>query len=539
MGAPLVTRRDMALLFGLALLARIGAALVIDYAPYADPAYYRLVADQLATGHGFSVPVLWSFLEVGGRLPADPILPVPSNGHWMPLTSILAAGSIALFGDLLGSWRAAQLPSILLGAALVPFTYLIAIELWPSRFTAWIAALLVLTAGPMLVMVPLPDSFGAFGVAGALAIWCSVRAVRSPNPGPWLLTAGAAAGLATLARVDGLLLAVAPATAWALRSNWGSLPRQLGWGAGSALAFVAVLGPWLARDLAVFGTLFPSAGGHTLWITTYNEQFSISHDPSLSSYLASGAGTIIGSKLVSWGELAGRTTVLLGGLFILPFAYGLWRERHRPELLPFLTYFGVMFLAMGAIFTFHAPKGAFYHSSLAWLPFAAPLAVANLGALATAAGRAWPFLRRPATHRFLAIAGLGGAVALSLIGSAVLVAGWSGAHARLRLAGEYLVAHAAPTDVVMAYDPAALHALSGNPGVAPPFDPFPVIGRVVDAYQVEWVVVTLQPGEARDPLGLWDGAAATDGEDEHPDFLPAQPAFEGPGVRVYRVVHDQ
>src|SRR4029079_12049125 len=91
---------------------------------------------------------------------------------------------------------------------------------------------------------------------------------------------------------------------------------------------------------------------------------------------------------------------------ILPFAFGLWRERRRPELQPFLAYFAVMFLAMGAVFTFHAPKGAFYHSSLAWLPFAAPLAAANLGPLATAAGRAWPFLRRPATHRFLAVAGV-------------------------------------------------------------------------------------------------------------------------------------
>ncbi len=57
-----------------------------------------MVAEQLATGHGFSAPVLWSFLEVGGSLPADPMLPVPSNGHWMPLTSIVAAAGMALLG---------------------------------------------------------------------------------------------------------------------------------------------------------------------------------------------------------------------------------------------------------------------------------------------------------------------------------------------------------------------------------------------------------------------------------------------------------
>ena len=461
-------RRDLAILFALALLTRLAAALLVDYPPYADPAYYQLVGEQLAAGHGFSVPVLWSFLEVGGRLPADAMLPVPSNGHWMPLTSIVAAGSIALFGDLLGSWRAAELPMILIGAALVPFTYLVAMDLWGSRFNAWVAALLVLTAGPLLVMAPLVDAFAVFGAAGAAAIWCSTRAVRAARAGPWLVAAGAFVGLATLARVDGLLLAVAPAVAWAAHRDWPSWTARAGWGLGSLVAALLVLAPWLARDLATFGSAFPSAGGHTLWITSYNQQFSIGQDPSLADYLAWGPVNIIGSKLGAWGELLGRTAVLLGGIFILPFAYGLWRERRRPELQPFLAYFAVMFVAMGAVFTFHAPKGAYYHSSLAWLPFAAPLAVASLAPAATAAGRIWPFLRRSATHRFLAIAGLAGAVALSLIGSAVLIGQWSDAHARLRQAGEYLVARGEPSAVVMAYDPAALHALTGNPGVAPP-----------------------------------------------------------------------
>jgi 4-amino-4-deoxy-L-arabinose transferase-like glycosyltransferase len=532
-------RRDLAILFALAIITRLAAALLVDYPPYADPAYYQLVGEQLAGGHGFSVPVLWSFLEVGGRLPAHPVLPVPSNGHWMPLTSIVAAGSIAIFGDLLGSWRAAELPMILIGAALVPFTYLIAMELWTSRFNAWVAALLVLTAGPLLVLAPLVDAFAVFGAAGAAAIWCSTRAVRAARPGPWLIAAGALVGVATLARVDGLLLAVAPAVAWAARRDWPSRGARVAWGIGSLVAALVVLAPWLARDLATFGSAFPSAGGHTLWITSYNEQFSIGQEPSLAQYLAWGPVNIVGSKLATSGELLGRTAVLLGGIFVLPFAYGLWRERRRPELMPFLAYFVVMFLAMGAIFTFHAPKGAFYHSSLAWLPFAAPLAVASLAPAATAAGRAWPFLRRAATHRFLAIAGLAGAVTLSLIGSAVLIGQWSDAYATLRQAGDYLAEQADPAAVVMAYDPAALHALTGNPGVAPPFDGFAVIGQVVAAYRVEWVVVTLQPGETRDPLGLWDGAAGTDASGDHPDFLPAAPAYSAPRVRVFHVVRDQ
>jgi hypothetical protein len=58
---------------------------------------------------------------------------------------------------------------------------------------------------------------------------------------------------------------------------------------------------------------------------------------------------------------------------------------------------------------------------------------------------------------------------------------------------------------------------------------------VVDAYGIRWVVVTLTTGAVRDPLGLWEGSTAMDSEGNHPDFLPAQPTFEAPGVRVFEV----
>ena len=532
-----MTARSLAALFGIALLARAIAALLVPSPPYTDPAYYTLIAERLADGHGFSVPVLWSFLEVGGQLPADPTLPVASNGHWMPLTSLVAAPFVALLGPVLGDWRAAQLPFVLLSAALVPMTAQIGWEIWKDRTVAYAAAILMLLGGPMLVLSPLVANFAVFGVCGALAIWCSVRAVSADRPGWWIVGAGAFAGLGMLARVDGLLLTLAPATAWWLRrSAWAGMGSRLAWGAASAGAFLLVIGPWLLRDLAVYGSPLPSASGHMLWITSYNEQFSISHDPSVSEYLAAGPGLVVGSKLASWGELIGRVAVLMGGFFILPFAFGLWRERRHGVLAPFLVYFGVMFVVMGLVFTFHAPKGAFYHSSLAWLPFAYPLAVANLAPMANAIGRWWPFLRRERTHRFLLIAGLVAATVLSVVGSAVFLAQWADARTKLGRAEAFLENAADPGDRVMAYDPSLVNLGTGLEAVPPPFDNFDEIGRVVDAYDVRWVVVTLAPGETRDALGLWDGAAGTDGAGEHPDFLPATPAFEDDGVRVYEVV---
>ena len=127
-----------------------------------------------------------------------------------------------------------------------------------------------------------------------------------------------------------------------------------------------------------------------------------------------------------------------------------------------------MFFVMGAFFTFHAPKGAFYHSAPAWLPWALGISAAAVGPALTAAGRFWPFLRRPTTHRFVAVAGLGGAAVLSLIGSAILFQQWDRSRVRDEQVAAFLRANAEPEDVFMASDPASIYPLTGNQGVAAP-----------------------------------------------------------------------
>lgn len=527
---------DVLLLTLFAFVARVIAGLLVSWPPYTDPGYYTLVATRVADGFGFTVPVLWSFLEVGGSIPADAVLPVPSNGHWMPLTSIVAAGSMAIFGS---DYRAGQVPMILLSTALVPATYLIGIRFWRQRFVAVAGALLAVFAGPLLIMYPTIDNFAVFGVTGCAAIWFACEAVGARRPLTWLLGSGALVGLATLARVDGLLIAVAPMTAWALiagRRGLAEWPRLIGLGAASLGAFAIVVAPWALRNIAEFGAALPSAGGHTLWITQYNEQFSIGHQPSIGKYLGWGIGPIVASKLISWGELIGRTTVLLGGIFVIPFAAGLWRERRREELAPFLVYFIVMFAAMGLIFTFHAPKGAFYHSAPAWLPFAFPLAVASMAPVASAAGRFWRFLGRAQTHRFLILAGLAGAVFLSLIGSTILYQQWSASRERELAAASFLASGGRSSDVIMYSDPASMALTTGNPGIAGPFDGYPIQERVIRAFDVTWVVVTIRPGETTDPLGFWKGGMARDSNGVPATFLAEEPAFQAEGVRIFEVV---
>ncbi|MDQ3689003.1 MAG: glycosyltransferase family 39 protein [Chloroflexota bacterium] len=531
--------RDLAMLTVVALAVRSLAAWLVPFPPHVDAAYYTMVGEQLAIGNGFTAPAIWSFLEVGGRLPSEPRLPVPSNGHWMPLPAIVAAAGMSIFGP---DWRAGQVPMVLLSTALVPMTYVGGILGWRSRRTAMLGALLAIPAGPLLLMYPLVESFAVFGVVGGAALLSSLRAVDAERPGLWLVLAGAFVGLAALTRIDGVILALAPATVWMLRRPWAMTGRDrtsaLAWGFASATAFAVILSPWLLRNLDVFGTAFPSPGGRLLWIRDYNEHLSISLDLTVSRYLEWGPVPILASKLNALVEVVGRSLGLFGGQFGLTFVAGLWRYGRERRHLPFTVYFGVMFLAMVLLFTEHAPKGAYLHTAPAWLPIALPMAVAGVGPLASGAGRWWRFLRRPATHRFLEVAGLIGAVVLAVAGALTLLLQWDVRLDRHQAAARYLAAEATSSDVLLSADPSSLFLLTGLRGVPTSFDPYAVIGEVVEAYGVDWVVVTLDGDATVDPLGLWNGSSAVDVTGASPAFLPDEPAFEVDGVRIYEVRAD-
>lgn len=516
----------MVVLFVAALAFRFVASLLVAEPAYLDAAYYELVARRVAEGHGLTVPVVWSFLDTGGTLPADPRLPIPSNRHWMPLTGLVSAASMSVLG---ASRFAAELPHAVIGAALVPATAWIGWWLWRSRPVAVASGILALFAGPMLVYVPMVDSFALFGAFGTAAIAAAILAIRPGGNGWWIVGSAACVALATLTRVDGALLALAPAIAWLARRRIGpwKVPGPVistWWVVAAAGAAVLIISPWMARQVAEFGSVLPSAGGRLLWLTDYNDQFSITRDASPAALLADGIPALVGSRIDAFVQVMGRTAVLLGGFFLLPLLYGLWRERRRADLAPFLAYWVALLAFMVLLFAVHAPAGAWYHSAWAWLPFAIPLAVANTKPMLAAFGRRISMLSRPRNVRFLTAAALAGAVLLSLIGSAALVAQWERDRAKVETAAGFLAAEATRSDVVMYVDPPSLNLLTGNPVVAPPYDPLPVVRQAAEAYGVRWIVVERASGASRDALGLWDGA----------DWLTSEPVFEDGDVRIYR-----
>jgi hypothetical protein len=527
-------------LTAVALGLRTAVALLFGEAPWTDSAYLFASGQRLATGSGFTLPFVWSFLETGGRLPADPHLPIPSHAHWMPLTAMVAALGMELFGP---SWRAAQIPMVLVSAALSPLAYLMAMRIWGSRAAAVGGALLVVFSGPLLLFGSIVENFAVFGLAGSLALVAAMRSVAEPeHRRAWLLLSGGLVGVATLARIEGVLLAVATATAWLIGQDWTGWRaggRRTGWfaGIGSFGLFALAIAPWAWRNLATFGSVLPSTGGHTLWIKNYNEQFSITADTSLGSYLAQGPIAIVGSKVSAWLTIGGYTVALMAGIFVAFFLGALWLQRRRPDVAPFIVYFVVMFAVMGGLFTFHAPHGLYYHHAAAWLPIAAPMSITAFGPMLTAASRWWRFLGRPATHRFVLVASMAGAVVFSVVASGLLLVEWRTNLRAAHAVDAVLERSASPTDVVMFRDAPLLYAVSGQSVVAPTNDPYPVVGDVASAYGARWFVAQRQSrGPAIEPQGLWAGGNAVDAEGNRADWLATEPAYEDELVRIFEVL---
>ena len=106
-------------LFAAALLVRVAVGAAFAGPAYPDSYYYYSVAQQLATGHGLTIDYIWNYVDVGGQVPTNPTLPIPANGHWLPLAVLVQVPFILVLGP---TALAAQLPMWLAGAAAAPLT---------------------------------------------------------------------------------------------------------------------------------------------------------------------------------------------------------------------------------------------------------------------------------------------------------------------------------------------------------------------------------------------------------------------------------
>src|SRR5450759_5154593 len=162
-------------LFAFAVAVRAVLFAVHPDAAYPDSYYYVDVARALHAGHGFNIDFIWSFVDVGGRIPAQPTLPIPSNAHWMPLASIVQLPTIWLLGP---TPLASAIPFALIGALAAPMTWLIAREIGAGNRVALAAGVAVAIPAAAAIYMAQPDNFSLYQPLGLAAMWLAARGLR-------------------------------------------------------------------------------------------------------------------------------------------------------------------------------------------------------------------------------------------------------------------------------------------------------------------------------------------------------------------------
>ena len=135
-----------------------------------------------------------------------------------------------------------------------------------------------------------------------------------------------------LSRNDGALVAgvLGLAFLWdrwrAWRSDGARPPRIPLIAAVAAFGlFLAVISPWLVRQLVTFGQLSPStASGKVLFLRTIDEWNSITTPSTLDHFLGQGAGALIASRVNGFLAAISIYATLVGGFLLVA-----WHDLRR------------------------------------------------------------------------------------------------------------------------------------------------------------------------------------------------------------------
>lgn len=412
-------RRNV-LLFLLAFAVFAGVSAFQSAPGYMDADYYYLGGWQLATGRGFTEPVLWNYLD-------DPSgIPHPSHAYWMPLTSLVAWVSLA-FGEASGvpldSFSPSRWGFLVLAALGPPLSASLADRLTRDRTLPVLSGMLAIFSGFYLPFLPTSDTFAVYLVLGALFLWVVVDGAS--RPGRYLLL-GAIAGLMHLARADGVVwVGLAGLAAWGpgwlflYRRGRPSARERVGGLLLVAVGYGVVMGPWLARNLMAFGSPLSPGGAKTLWMTGYDELFSYPSDLlTPRRWWAAGLTAALNARAWALGLNLQTAFAVQGVILLTPLiALGLWERRHDPRARVGVLAWVVTFVVMTFVFPFPGARGGFFHSGVAVQPLfwaVAPLGLARVNRWG-ARRRGWDPTR--ATRMFG-----WGLVGLALLLSALIVA---------------------------------------------------------------------------------------------------------------------
>jgi hypothetical protein len=485
----MMNRRTYLILFVLGMLVASGVASLQKLPGYLDSDYYFVGGLQLVGGKGFTEPFLWNYLD-------NPTgLPHPSHTYWLPLSSILAAISMYLTGQ--HAYTAGRLIFILIAACIPPLTAYLAYDISKRRGLALTSGLLAVFSVYYLPFMPVTDNYGPFMLLGGLIFLLATK----QNWWAFLLM-GLLAGLMNLARSDGLL--------WlglvGLLALWHSMDSEqilrpkiqsfvlLGFLA--VVGYSLVMGPWYARNMAVFGSPMAPGGSRILWLTNYNDTFAFPADQvNMQSWLEAGWGAALKVRLWALQMNLLNTFAAQGGILLFPFILiGYWHLRHDIRAKLAATGWVILLAVMTLVFPLAGARGGFFHAGAAFQTFWWALAPIGLNRLVEVLCR-----RNILTAKHAGTVFQGLLVVITILLSGVILQvrvlqpGWQPEEELYIKVEQFLVERGATPDAIaIVRNPAGYYIVSGRPTIVmPPGGPDTILA-LAKRYHASYFI--LEPG---------------------------------------------
>ena len=441
-----------------------------------------------------------------------PGVPHPSHLYWMPMASILSAIGPAIAGRI--DFTLARLPFILLGALVAPVTAGLAYKFSQRKDLALFAGVLAAFPGYYLAYFSTVDTFGPVMLIGAafLALAAVIPARFGSEDFPKILLLGVCAGLMHLSRADGLLwlgyalLAVVwlglvrgnkPAAG--VQSFWKRRPVQVAGGLFSVLlGYLAVMAPWLLRNLTQYHTLMAPGASSALWERNYNELFAYpASSLSYAAWAAQGIGPILAQR---FDALASNLKSMLGvqmEIVLAPFILvGLWSLRRERIVQMAAAVWLVTLGVMSFAYPFAGARGGFFHSGSAVQPVfwaAAPLGFSQVIEWA-ARRRNWSAsraLRMYAPPVVLIVIALTGVISFRMVfGADPTNPVWNSSLAGYRQFEQAVAANDPSQQAgVLVNNPAGYSLVSARPAYAIPNGGLDTLLAVARRYKVQYVLM--------------------------------------------------
>jgi 4-amino-4-deoxy-L-arabinose transferase-like glycosyltransferase len=348
---------------------------LVNHPGIGDPNHYYNLGVRLVEGYGFTIDYIWQYNDP----PTDIVHP---DDHWMPLTGVMAAAGMKLFGT---NVPAALLPFILAGGCVIPVvTYAAARQFGCSEIGSLAAA----GFAAMLPEFVLNSLRTDTTIPNIVFICGSVLLFNAGLRRGWawpMIGSGALAGLAYLTRNDALVLIPTYGVTlliWLAPRSRANVPR-LRWRHLVLLPLAAgvVVAPWIVRNVQVLGTPATRELSKMLFFTDALDHYAYQRVQSPDVIGCPDLAQLVGKRLfelAAAGKFMVATLdvfppVAVAGGFILLIAS---RDRERLLILtPTLVMLAVLLVVYPILVPYKSQAGSFKKAYLSIIPLLIPLGI--------------------------------------------------------------------------------------------------------------------------------------------------------------------